>query len=584
VSSVTLEESRRPGQPPAAPRLSAEALVRLAVVLAVAGLVSAPLLMLLFAAVRGPRDLLPFEPGARFTLDNLATAFSDPILYQKIIPDTLIFAAGAVALNFALSFALAWLVERTDLPARNAVYVLLLAPTLMPGVMIGIAWVYLLGPNAGWLNVWLRALLGGESGPFNVFSMAGLIFVQGMAAVPFTFVLLAAALRNMDAALEEAGAMSGASPLQTLWRITLPILRPGLLAPLILSAIITIEQFEMPLIFGLPAQVNVFSTRIFWELNPPSGLPAYGRAAATALPFLVISFALLYAYKRLTEHAARFATITGKGYRPRRIPLGRWRWPSLALVGGYLLLGVVLPVFVLLWTSLFGFAPPSLARLSQLSLASYANVLADAAVPLAFRNTLLVAAGSAAVVSLLGALVSWIVVRTRARARHLLDFMSFTSVAIPAVIAGFATMLLYLTVPLPVYGTVWILVLAYSYRLALPTRITQAGLLQIHQDLEDAAAVAGGTWWATFRQIVFPLLLPAIVASWLVLFVVGFREFTLPMVLHSPENIVASVVLYRFFDMGKTAEAAALSVLMMLVVLLVIVVGRTLVLRRVERG
>ncbi len=579
MSTLTLEKPLR-ARPGLIPPAAGETLVRVGAVVLAVFLISAPLLVLLFTIFRGPKDALPFEDHARFTLENVIGTYTDPVLYQKVLVDTLVFAVGAVVIGFSLSFLLAWLVERTDLPGRDAVFVLLLTPALMPSVIIAIAWVYLLGPNAGWVNLALRGLVGGASGPLNVFSMPGLIFVQGLTMVPFVFLLLTAALRSMDPTLEEASGASGARPLTTLRRITLPILRPGLLAPLILTSIITLEQFEMPMILGQPAQINVFSARIFWELNPPSGLPAFGRAAAIALPFLLLAFGLLAVYRRLTRRAEQFATITGKGYRPRQIPLGRWRWPSIAFVAAYLGVGVGLPLLVLLWSSFFGFTAPSVEGLGRFSLEAYANVLADPAVPLAFRNTLLVATSSALLVTGLGALISWIVLRSRMPGRRILDFLSFTSVAIPAIIAGLASMLLYLSLPLPIYGTVLVLILAYSYRLALPTRITQAGLLQIHRELEEASAASGGRWGVTFRRVLLPLLAPSMVASWLVLFVVGFREFTLAMVLHTPDNIVLSVILWRLFQRGNASEAAALAVLMMLVVTAVIVVGRGVVLRR----
>jgi iron(III) transport system permease protein len=215
-------------------------------------LLAAPLGMLLAAAFRGPADLLPLESGARWTVEHFRAIYGDPVLYRQIIPDTLAFVGGAVALTIAIAFALAWLVERTDLPWRDLWYCLILFPLLVPSVVLAIAWIFLLGPNAGWVNVWLRPLLGLEGpGPINIFSMPGLIACQALASVPFAFLLLCATLRSMNPSLEEASSASGGSPASTFLRVTLPVLLPGLLAPLILSLLITLEQFEMPLIIGL---------------------------------------------------------------------------------------------------------------------------------------------------------------------------------------------------------------------------------------------------------------------------------------------------------------------------------------------
>src|SRR5215831_9831870 len=278
--------------------------------------------MLLTAAFRGPQDLLPFEDGAHWTFDNLREVYLDAHLYQVLIPNTLIFTAGSVALTFAIAFTLAWLIERTDLPWRNGIYTIVLFPLLVPGIVFSITWIFLLAPKTGWINVVLRAAFGlaGE-GPLDVFSMGGMILVQGIGLVPFVFLLLSAALRSMNPSLEEASNVAGASPLKTFLRVTLPVLRPGLLAPLVLGMLVTLEQFETPLVIGFPARINVYSTRIFLELNPDTDLPAYGRAAAIALPFLMAGVALLLVYNYLVRRAESFVTVTGKGFRPMRFEL-----------------------------------------------------------------------------------------------------------------------------------------------------------------------------------------------------------------------------------------------------------------------
>lgn len=550
-----------------------------AAALAAMYLITAPLLMLLVTAVRGPEDFLPFEPNTIWTLEHLRAVYQDRNLYAVTIPDTLVFVAGSVATTFVIAFILAWLVERTDFPAADVVYTLLLFPLLVPTVVLAIAWIYLLGPNAGWLNVGFRATFGLEGpGPIDLFSMPGLIACQGAALVPFVFLLLSGTLRTMNPALEEASATSGASPWTTFVRVTLPVLRPGLLAPLILAVLVTLEQFEIPLMLGLPARVTVFSTRIFYELNPDSGLPVYGRAAAVALPFLLAAIGMLLIYNRLIRQADRYVTVAGRGYQARRLSLGAWRWPAVTFVTMYVLFTSVLPTVVLVLISLFGFRTPTWDTLSAASLGAYAAVLADSTFWDAVVNTFMVAGLSAAIVTVLGATLAWMLVRGRMPGRSVLDFVSFMSVGIPSVIAGLAAMVLYLTVPLPIYGTIWILVLAYSYRLAVTTRLSRAGLMQIHVELEEASATAGGRWGTTFRRVVLPLLRPSLVAGFVLLFIIGFREFTLPMVLSSPDNIVLSVMLWRLFEDGSAAESAAVATLVIALVVPVIFVMRRTVL------
>ena len=540
-------------------------------------LIAAPLGMLLVAALRGPSDLLPFEPGAHWTLAHFRAVYSDSVLYTRVIPDTLIFVLGSVALTFVIAFLLAWLVERTDLPWRNVWFSLILFPLLVPAVVLAAAWILLFGPNAGWVNVGLRALLGlQDSGPANVFSMPGLIVCQALASVPFVFLLLGPPLRSMNPALEEASSSSGASAATTVLRVTLPVLLPGLLAPLILALLITLEQIELPLIIGLPAHINVFSYRIWYELNPAGGLPNYGGAAAVAVPFLALGMLLLRLYNRAIRRASSYVTVTGKAWRQTRLPLGRWRLPSLAFVSSYVAAAAVLPALVLLWTGFFGYATPSVASLAKFSLHAYRVLLGNRLFWLGLQNTALVAFLSALIITALGGVLAWIIVRTDFRGRKIVDFVSFMSLGIPSVIAGLGIMVLYLSMPIGIYGTVWILVLGYSYRLAVTTRISRAGLMQIHRELEEASSTSGARWLATQRRIVLPLLLPTLASGFILLFITGVREFTMGLVLYAQDNIVLSVLLWRLLESGDSAPAAALSTMIIVAVVPIVFLLRRL--------
>jgi iron(III) transport system permease protein len=539
-------------------------------------LVLVPLAMLLITALRGPADYLPFEPQARWTTDNLKAFYANRALMTRMLPDTLAVVVGTVVLASSLAFTLAWLIERTDLPWRSAAYVLVLFPLLIPVNILAVAWIYLMGPNAGWLNLALRPLFGiTGSGPINIFSMGGLILCQSLALTPYIFVLMLATLRGMNPALEEASATSGASNLTTFRRVTLPVLLPGLLAPVILAAIIALEQFELPLMIGLPARLNIFAYRIYYELNPADGLPNYGAAAVISLVFLLFAAILLYFYNRAIRNASRFTTITGKSFRQKRLPLGRWRIPALIVVALYVAMAAVLPVLVLVWTSLNGFTPPSFEALPQASLKAYRSLFADQRFWTGLRNTLIVASLSALVVTVLGAALALIIVRTKLWWRGIVDFMSFMSIGIPSVIVGVAVMILFLSVPLGLYGTIWILVVAYSYRLATTTRTARAGLTQIHPELEEASAAAGAPWGTTQRRITLPLLSPALLSAYVLLFIIGAREFTIPLVLASDENVVLSVLVWRLYQGGQSAETAALAVLFILAVIPVLALVRS---------
>lgn len=556
--------------------LPARAVLGSAAIIA-AFLVLVPLATLLFAAFRGPADYLPFEADTRWSIENIAALYNNTALLGRLLPDTLISVIGTVLCTSLLAFSLAWLVERTDLPGREVAYVLILFPLLVPINILAIAWIYLMGPNVGWLNLPLRALFGLQgSGPINIFSMGGLILCQTLALTPYMFVLLLATLRSMNPTMEEASDASGASPFTTFRRITLPMLLPGILAPVILAAIITLEQFELPLIIGLPARLNIFSYRIYYELNPADGLPNYGAAAAVSFVFLLTAIALLVVYNRAVRNAERFITITGKAYRQKRLQLGPWTSPAMLLVFGYVAIGALLPAAALIWISFFGFAEPSFAALDQFSAAGYRALFADRRFWLGLQNTLLVAALSALVVTLLGAALGLIIARTRLWWRGIADVLSFLSIGIPSVIVGLAVMVLFLTIPVGIYGTVWILLVAYCYRLATTTRTARAGLMQIHAELEEASAVSGARWLTTQRRIILPLLAPVMASAFALFFIIGAREFTIPLVLASEGNIVLSVLLWRLYQAGQSAEMAALATLTILAVLPMLMIVRRL--------
>jgi iron(III) transport system permease protein len=546
-------------------------------------LISAPLLMTVFTAFRGPVDFLPFESGAQFTFDNLTAVYTSRIFWDTLV-DTAWFVGGATALAFVLSFVLAFLVERTTLPCRHLIFTLLTLPIMIPPLITGLSWIFLLGKSRGLLNVLLRGLLGREgTGPFDVFTWYGMILAQGLAVVPFMFLLMSGAMRSMDPALEEACLVSGCGWLRTLTRITVPVLRPAMLSVLLLTAIITLESFDIPLLLGLGAGARVLATSVYYPLYPQIGLPRYGEVAAIALAFLVITYVLVSLYARVTREQARYATVTGKGFRPRPIELGRWKYVVLAGVCLYLCVQVAMPAFVLLWSSLLdGYRPPTdWAIFRDLSLTSFAKVLNDSRFFPALRNTLVVATLSATIVALLSAMLAWLVVRSQVKGKRVLDLLASTSIAIPSVIAGVSFLIFYLAMPgiraLGLYGTIWVLVLALSYRTSVGYRMTSAGVSQIKRELEEAASVCGATWLTMFRRVLLPLLLPTIVAVWLLIFIVNFREFTIALLLGGMDNMMLGPLLWRYVASSEMGQASALAVIMAAMLLLVGGLARRLV-------
>ncbi len=563
--------------------LSTDRLLMGAAIVAVIYLISTPLLMVLLTAFRGPIDYLPFESNAVFTLENFGRAYGSANI-GKTIFDTATFAGGAVLLAFFIGFVMAWLVERTDIPLRNTIFVFALVPIMLPPIASSLAWIFLLGENNGLINVFIRTILPfGERGPFDIFSLYGMIIVQGFGMSTIMFLLVGAALRNMDSALEEASAASGARYISTLRRVTLPMLTPAILSVLILSFIFAIETFEVPLVIGLGARQQVFAGNVYWALNPASGLPRYGEVAALALSFLAFTYLLFYFYSRVTNQARRFATVTGKGFRPKRLELGQWKYPLLAMVIVFVSVQTIFPLLTLVWASFLDrFAPPTLEAMQNLSLGPYKRMFSDPNFGLAFRNTFIVAFGSALLVTTVSSIVAWIVVRGNARGKRLLDFIASSSVAIPGVIAGLSFVIFYITISrwIPLFGTIWVLVLAYSYRLSLGYRVNVAGLTQISLELEEASKASGARWGSTFKRILAPLMAPNLIVVFMIIFFLGFRDFTLALLLSSKENVVMSVLVWQRLQTNDLGEAAALSVLMV-VVLFVLAAGlRRILMRR----
>lgn len=542
------------------------------VVLAVATLlylVGGPLVMLLVASFKETHNALPFEGGVPWTFQNYVDVFLNSQTYRVLVA-TLVFAGGSLAVSFALAIALAWLIERTDLPFRNVVFVLIVAAIGMPNVIAAIAWALLLNPTNGMLNIGLRGLFGlAGPGPINVYTIPGMIFVQGLALVPITFLLVVAAFRAMDASLEDAAATSGASPPVVARRIVLPLLLPALLSALVYQFVSVVESFDIPLVIGLRGNITVLSTRIFIEANPAAGLPDYGLASAYSVFLLAIAIGPLLLYNRVIARSSRYATVSGHSFRTRRVRLGRWKPAAVALVATFIVFIFVLPTLTLLWTSLQSFyAVPSAESIGRASLDAYGAVLRSSAFRNAIGNTLLLGIATGLASMTLGLLIGWILVRGKSRLRFLLDVLAFTPHAMPGVIIGLSVLLLYLLLPLPIYGTIWIIVIALTTQyVSIATRLMTGGIAQIHGHLEEAAATSGAGWGHTMRRVVLPLVLPAFLNGALLVFLLSIKNLTLALMLYSPKSVVLSTLVWNLWDKADTDETAVVGVFMICITL-----------------
>ena len=540
------------------PLLGAGVLVYLAIL---------PLFMLFlgsFQAEVAPREFV-------YTLKNYQAAYASQYTYSTFV-NSLIFASGSALLTFVLGTTLAWLTERTNTPLRGIFVPLAVVPLILPGVLESIAWIFLLSPKFGYLNVWLMQLFGLESPPFNVFTLPGMIWVHSVGQVPLAFLLMVAAFKSMDPSLEESAMMSGAGTWQTFKRITLRLLMPTAASVLLILFVRTLESFETPALIGIPARIYVYTSEIYLAFNDYP--PDYGRGGALAVGLLLLSAVGVWMYTRATKEGKKFQTVTGKAFRPRQFDLGRWRWAGFGFLSAYFLLVVLLPFLVLFWASFLPFfATPGWDALNKLSLDNYRYLWGFRPFWDAMQNSVVLATLAATVAMMLTSLVAWIVYKSRLPGSWLLDFLAFVPITIPGIVMGMALILLYVAFPLPIYGTIWVLLIAYVTRyIPYGMRAASGSILQIHSELEEAASASGASWWETFRRVTLPLLRPGLVAGWIYICIVSFREFSTSVLLATGESRVLSILLFNMYEQGQVTVVAAIGVLMIATLLSIVAV------------
>jgi iron(III) transport system permease protein len=477
---------------------------------------------------------------------------------------SLLYAAGSSGLAILIGVSSAWLVARTNAYFRQLVVVAAYLSLAAPVIIKGIGWILLLGPNKGVINEWLRTLFGLTGVPIELFTLGGMILLEAILWSPVVFLLMLPALSAMDPALEEAAAMSGASRRQTFLRVTLRLAFPGILAVLLLTFIRSLESFEIPLLIGGPGNLQTFTTAIYQTMHR-GFLPRYGEASAYAM-LLVLAVALpLAGYYRVTRQAQRYATITGKAYRPARIDLGALRLPgSLYLL--LMPLALLAPLLILLWASLLPiYEAPSLTDFAKLSWRNYAAVLSRPATLSGLWNGVIVAALSSTAVTGFTFALAWMVVRRREPARWLIDILASLPLVFPGIVLGTAVLIEILQTGIPIYGTIWIMVLAFVIRfMPYGLRFCYTGIVSVHAHLEECARTCGAGTFTMLRRIVLPLTMPAVASIWIYVFLYSIRDLSLPIMLAGPNNRLIALVILDLWNDGKVPEVGALSVLLAL--------------------
>lgn len=540
----------------ALPRLGSEGWVLLCVSVITAYLVLPPLFSVVQTSL--------FTTKMSGELDQFTLKYySDLLLHAGLVGplfNTVCFAIGSALLATFIGGCIAWIVTRTDAPLRGLGYFTAFASFGTPFILYTIGWLLILG-RAGPVNFWLRTLLGSSGAVVNVYSLWGMIFVESLLWSPLVFLMLTASFHSMDPALEEASSVCGAGVWRTVSRISLRLMLPAFFAVMLLVFIRAFESFEIPALVGLPGDVRVLTTSIF--LDAERMPPRYGSAGAFSVLLMAIVAAALYGYFRVTREASKYHTITGKGYRPRVIALGRWRYAASAALLLYTFLLLVMPFLIVLWASLLPFyVQPSFQALSKLTLRNYHTVLHYEETTLAVKNSLLLGLGSGTVVMVITSLASWILVRSRLRGRWLLDLLTTFPLLFPGIVMGLAILRFYLIVPVPVYGTLWILLIAFVTRyIPYGIRYTHAGLLQLHKELEEAAYAAGASWFNCMRRVTFPLLTPAFLGGWIFVFLISAKELSMSILLVSPGTPVVSVTIFDLWENAQVGELAAFGIL-----------------------
>jgi iron(III) transport system permease protein len=552
-----------------------------------------PLVFLLWQSFLTPQTAA--QPSV-FTLENFRTAYFSSETWRLFF-NSVQYATGTALFALGLGTTLAWMNERTNTPFKRLFFALSIIPLVIPGILFTVAWIMLGSPKIGIINLMLQKLFDTDAVFVNVYTMAGMIFVDGLHYSPMAFLLMTAAFRSMDPSLEESAMMCGASVLQVARLITLRLAWPAALASLLILFVRSLESFEVPALLGLPVGIQVYTSSIYQAIHQyPSQV---GLAAAYAVTLLLITSAGIYFQSRLSLQGAKYSTVTGKGFRPRTIDLGRWRYFAAALFVVYFVVIVLLPFLVLVWSSLQKFySAPSWAALNRLSLDSYRTILDYPRFWPTVNHSLFLAFTTSTVVMLMGAVVSWVVVRTKIRGRWILDNLASLPLVFPGLVLGLSIMICYLYLDIGVYGTVWsvlppsldiggmlvwlpelsiapILLIAYVTRfLPYGMRYVSTSMLQIHKELEESAAMSGASWAKTFRRVVLPLLKPGLLAGFIYVMIVSIRELSSSILLYSPGGEVVSVMIWELWQNGQYVELSALGVMLIIALFCLVMIAQ----------
>ncbi len=527
-------------------------------------LVVNPLLRLLVVSFQQP------DTGA-FTLANYAAAYSRS-RYLDALAKSLILGVSSASLCLLFGVPLAWAVSRTDMPGKGLIWVSILGTFIIPPYLGAVGWMLLAGPNAGWLNRLFIVLTSVDKGPFNIYSMTGLVLVTACYSFPYVFVFTKSALDLVSSEMEDAANILGCGNLRTTLSITLPLVLPAILAALILVFLEAIALFGSPALLALPGRFHVVTTQLWQFFEYP---PKVGVASAYAMPLLCITIFLFWLQRRIT-HRKGYVSLTGKGGERRPIKLGGWKWPMLGYCLFVCTLSFFMPMVVICQAALAkawgrGFSLDNLT-LDNLYFTLFENTLTRNAT----INTF-VYAGSAALIAVALALCVAYIVNRQLVGKNLGNVLSFLTMApfvIPGIVLAIGFYAAYTRPPLLLYGTAWILILAFATRfLPIAYANTNAAIRSINPELEDAVRILGGTRFTAIQRVVAPLLKRSLAGAFILVFIPGTRELSSAIFLSSINTQVLSVLLFDKSDEGNFEMLAAIGLILVIITVAFILIG-----------
>jgi len=497
-----------------------------------------------------------------FTLEKYVKSYTDPALLEIII-NTIVFIIGSSLVATVLALFMAYLNTRTNIPFKGLFQMISIVPMMIPHILFAISWALLLNPSNGMINLLLKQILNLRDSPFNIYSLPGMILVEGLLDLPVSYLIIAPAMSSFDVSLEESSKVCGSSNLRTLFKITLPVLRPAILASVTLVAIRSLESFAVPSALGMPGRIYLLSTHIYRIIA--TGFAAdYGMAAAVGMSALAASVTLIVLYRHLTSESEKYVTISSRGYRPALVELHRAKIPLFVIVALLSFVLILLPVLVLLYTSLVPYSMvPSLKAFGMMSWKHWVTVLKDPISLLSLKNSLLLGVVGATLGVVLTLFVSYTIVKVRTHASGILESLSFLSFSFPGIVIGVGFMWLFVRTPL--YATIGSLLIGYiATYLPYGIRPLSSAFIQIHRHLEESSRVCGGGMFYTLRRIIVPLLIPGIVSAWILMATMFVRELSVSVVLSRPGSEVLAVQILRFAEDGLWGKLSALGILMII--------------------